>query len=255
MKQKVRYSLAENGIDSITHGIDHFLQGEKDTKNYKYAILHIFHGVEMILKEKLLRINPILIYSNIDKEIKEDHHTVGFERLYIRLKNTGIELGESDCKIIQRIQKIRNQIEHKETVIEIEDAKFIIGRSIEFLIKFMRKELKMELKKTIDTDRYKILVNMIDFYDEKVKIVEGEINHDIAGIDPKERSSVDVVFCPLCDERTVIVKECENEVTCHFCGESFLVYYCDRCSIPILLQSETETPIFCDVCKDDLFGV
>lgn len=255
MKQTLKYRLLDNGIDSIKHGIEHFLTGEKDNINYKYAILSIFHGLEMILKEKLLRINPILIYNDIDKEINEDQQTVGFDRLYIRLKNTGIELRSSDYRIIKKIQKIRNQIEHKEVAIDINETKLIIGSSIEFLIKFMRKELGKELKDEVsDDDKYKTLVNMINFFDEQIKLVEEEIEKEISQIDPKERSAVDIAFCPECNERTIIIRKNAKEATCRFCKEKFNVYYCINCSIPILKQYIIEDDILCDVCKDDLFG-
>ena len=255
MKETLKYRLLDNGIDSIKHGIEHFLQGKENIINYKYAILHIFHGAELILKERLYRMNPILIYSNIDREIKEDHHTIGFDKLVVRLKNTGIELDERAYRVIQRMQSIRNQIEHKEVAMEINEVKLIIGGSIEFIIKFMRKELKKELKETIEADKYKILMNIIDFYDEKVKIAESEIDQYMERIPPKERTAIDVVFCPECNQKTIIIEEGHKEVTCRLCDESFQVHYCNSCGIPILLQFKAQPPLFCDICREHLFGI
>ncbi|GAI94411.1 unnamed protein product [marine sediment metagenome] len=222
MKKTQKYRLFENGIDSIAHGIEHFLIGEKDNKNFKFAILHIFHGIEMILKEKLFKINPILIYSNIDQKINESSHTIGFSNLVIRLENVGIKFSKEEIETINGIQRIRNQIEHKDMLFGIDDVKFKIGKSIKFLINFMRDELNIDLQNYINKDNYKILVTMIDFYDEQVKIVEKEIEEYLKTFDPKDRQSIDIFFCPYCNNRTVIIEPDEKGfVTCHFCKEDF----------------------------------
>lgn len=95
---ELKYNLFENAIDSIKHGIEHFLGAQKDPKtegrHYKYSILHAIQGAELFLKERLLRINVILIYSNIDKPISEGSITADFKSLPQRLMNSGVSIKE-----------------------------------------------------------------------------------------------------------------------------------------------------------------
>jgi len=63
----IKFSLLENAIDSIEYGLDYFEKAEKEkiTKYYKYAILSIFQGTELLLKELISHENIIYIFDKI----------------------------------------------------------------------------------------------------------------------------------------------------------------------------------------------
>jgi hypothetical protein len=54
--------LEENAMDSLVHGIEHYLYGRKTT-DWKYVILHVFHAVELFLKARLAKYDESLIYK------------------------------------------------------------------------------------------------------------------------------------------------------------------------------------------------
>jgi hypothetical protein len=83
--------LLFNAVDSLKVGMEFFMRGDSDT-THKHAILTIFHSIELFLKEYLFRINPILIYRNIDKSITDDSITVGINEIIARLENLKIGL-------------------------------------------------------------------------------------------------------------------------------------------------------------------
>ena len=76
----MKIKLLENGLDSLKKGF-------KSLKNYeemylldnsgserfltlKDAVLAIHHGIEILFKEALIRTNEILVFSEIDKNLK-----------------------------------------------------------------------------------------------------------------------------------------------------------------------------------------
>ncbi|MGL6166995.1 MAG: hypothetical protein ACRC0Y_01765, partial [Fusobacteriaceae bacterium] len=61
----IKFTLYENAIDSLTHGITHLEDASKnDSKtDYKHSILLIFQGTELLLKSLLSQINVIYIFD------------------------------------------------------------------------------------------------------------------------------------------------------------------------------------------------
>lgn len=52
------FSLQENAIDSLQHGIEHFLEENQAGRNLKATIIHVFHAVELFLKAALATVHP-----------------------------------------------------------------------------------------------------------------------------------------------------------------------------------------------------
>jgi hypothetical protein len=63
--------IYENAVDSVKVGMTFYL-ADRSYSSGKHAILTLFHAIELLVKEYLYRINPILIYRHIDKRIQED---------------------------------------------------------------------------------------------------------------------------------------------------------------------------------------
>jgi predicted RNA-binding Zn-ribbon protein involved in translation (DUF1610 family) len=95
----IKFSLYENAITSINHGIDHLVYAvENDSKDdYKQSILSTFQGVELLMKELLYRIDPIYVF---------DKNTL-FDRCKNPMKPTIEEL--YNCKSIE-INKLCKEI-------------------------------------------------------------------------------------------------------------------------------------------------
>jgi hypothetical protein len=55
---ELKLNLYQNAIDSIKHGIEHYTTDTDETRRYKYTILHLAHGVLLILKERLGQEHP-----------------------------------------------------------------------------------------------------------------------------------------------------------------------------------------------------
>lgn len=70
------------------------MRRKSNTNDLKFAIIHIFHAIELYLKVRLVKESPLLIYTYPEKQINEDAHTVQFESLLGRLGNAGVDLNK-----------------------------------------------------------------------------------------------------------------------------------------------------------------
>jgi hypothetical protein len=78
---KLELSLLNNGLDFILKGIDELFDDDYvireyssavdiGTSSYKYGVLNLFSGFLLLLKERLYRHMPELIYKGSLKDIK-----------------------------------------------------------------------------------------------------------------------------------------------------------------------------------------
>jgi flagellin-specific chaperone FliS len=155
MMNVVSFNLLENGVDSIIEGMNYFISDSKTSRKYKFALLLVAHGVELILKERLARINDILIYANIDKLDRLDRNdteslpTVSLLDAIERLKHAKVAIDPKWVMVCRRMQKKRNEIQHLRVSLDIDEAKNIVGETIDFLIPFMRDELGKDLEQLV----------------------------------------------------------------------------------------------------------
>lgn len=143
----MKISLLENGLDSLKKGFDHlnryeemFLIEESGTERFfvlKDAVLSIHHGIEILFKEALKESNELLVFSEIDKNLKKaftqkrqnnfsslfeanpNLHTVNFIEAIDRVqKICGYDIRENFYKKLLKLQGYRNQITHSEVLID-----------------------------------------------------------------------------------------------------------------------------------------
>ena len=66
---KIEFDLLSNAEDSIQQAIELVAWGgnQSEPRRLKQAVQSIAHGVELLLKERLKRVHPCLIWENVDK--------------------------------------------------------------------------------------------------------------------------------------------------------------------------------------------
>lgn len=148
MTKTIKFDLLQNAIDSIEYAID-LLAYENSLKlstKYKRVIQAISHGIELLLKERLRRIHPSLVWENVDKYPNLDSRTVNSEGALNRLINIGgLKFHRDDIKLLRSIRKTRNAIEHYTWVIQLQEADFIAGMSLGFVAGFMKEHLDYDM--------------------------------------------------------------------------------------------------------------
>ena len=144
----ISFELIENAIDSVAHAIE--LMAWKDITDersrLKQAILSVAHGVELLLKERLRRVHPSLVWEDVDKYPRLDARTVGVDRAIHRLKSIGaVSLDESDVALIKSLRNTRNAIEHFSWQTTRQEASVIVGRALSFAVDFASQHLSYEI--------------------------------------------------------------------------------------------------------------
>ena len=187
----MKLSLIENGLDSLHSGykalnkyysllVSH---GDDDSKSIKLkrAIIDTHHGIEILMKYILSSHNELLIFSNIDNNVKnaykEKHqknlssifessnidkvHTVTFSEAFERLNTICNHTFSDDFKEkIDLLEKYRNRLTHAEISIDDQDIILLFDNLLD--------ELDMYLFSNIGV-AYKTLSG----YSELIK------NHDV----------------------------------------------------------------------------
>lgn len=153
-KPPLKLDLLENGIDFIRSGIEtFFLEGDPEPRQHKYAVLHIFAGVLLILKERLRRAHPALIFKKVDALKDENALTVDFDEVLTRLANCAdVTIDGSDLVKLRRAQATRNKLEHYAFELDLRATEKLIGQLAEIAYVFLREELNVSLEAHLSDD-------------------------------------------------------------------------------------------------------
>ncbi len=77
----VEFNLLSNAADSIDSAIELIAWGNEkvEASRLKQSIQSIAHGIELLLKERLRRVHPALLWENVDKYPSLNARTVNSE--------------------------------------------------------------------------------------------------------------------------------------------------------------------------------
>ena len=262
--QELKLNLMNNGIAFIQSGVRFFLHDEPDPASHKYAILHLFSGVLLLLKERLRREHPSLIFVDVKDVGKPDAKTVDFDEVISRLEAcAGVILVEKARKTLRSARRLRNLIEHYEPTIDVRHAQAVIGGLSEWAYLFMLDELGVHLEEHVEPevwDRMQELRTIAARLKEeevaawKRRIAkysalsdeELEALADLEPYHPKHNPNPDSFLqCPECSEESVLQTDdgdigvCTNKE----CREVCEITTCMRCD-----ERMTDGSDLCDSC-------
>lgn len=141
--------LFRSAVEVLEHGLWHYFRSNT-TADMKFAILHVDQAIELFLKEKV-RISGKSIYKN-PKE------TISIWGSYDILEK---EIG---CKIpekpdLELLHEERNNIQHKYANPDPDDTAFHMGKALQFLKRFLKDELKVNIADHIPSDYLKQILS------------------------------------------------------------------------------------------------
>lgn len=223
----VEYKLLANGLDFILSSGNQLKQlsntsEEKSIKQLlKYSLLHLFSGIELILKYRLLQEHWTYVYADMNKADKKafllgDFQSASIEELFIRLSRLcNIEVQQHTKKEIGKLKELRNKAMHFEVSGNLHAIESRINKNIGFVIRFISENLTIaELsgeEQTLLTEIKYVLKDLDKHYQNAILLAE-----KIA----KERGVFEhLVRCMECDEAFLWKEEGSNE--CLFCGAVF----------------------------------
>ena len=236
--------IYENAIDSLAVAIKFYL-AEDTASSRKHTILTLFHSIELFLKEYLYRVNPILIYKDIDKKIHDDSLTVGLNDSLVRLENLKLGLKDEPKNIIERIRKRRNRIEHHKYDLR-EDDRRVIAESLKFILYFIEEVLEEKIDEDIEPSLIIEIQSVVMTHSEQSGLVHKRIERYIQqkwpDWIPYEMELPDefegTVECPVCGHESLLLKPNAKLPFCFWCNVSIETTECDICGDYFLSEED-----------------
>src|ERR1700676_674834 len=138
--------LLENGLDFVQSGIEIYFSRRRPKPNsHKYAILHVFSGMLLLLKERLARIRPSLVFKCEAKAGTLGAKTTDYHTTLGRLEENGIRIDPTKRLVLDEIQTLRNAMEHYRFELTLARSEEIIGELVSFVYGFCRDELNVRI--------------------------------------------------------------------------------------------------------------
>jgi hypothetical protein len=235
IKESEMSAIYENAVDSLRIGMEFFVR-ETNYSTRKHAILTIFHAIELLLKERLAQINPVLIYKNIDAKITNDSFTVGAREALTRLENVGLGLPDEEKKIIERIQLIRNRIEHHRYDHTEKEDNEIIAASLKFILFFVEFALQRKLENHIDGALLRDINRRVLEYNERQGLAEYRFQEWALKVWPEWDEKLEdtpkefegTLPCPECRQDWLVVGYHDKPI-CFHCNTTIDAAACEDC--------------------------
>jgi acyl carrier protein len=255
---EIHFNILENALDFIESGVEFFGRNEyvndlgkglrvffpsySKPHDYKYALLNIASGLELLLKARLEIEHWSLIFDSVDKAIKDNLKTgnfssVSFSNLILRLQNIcGIKISEKQLKELKEFKNLRNKIEHYTFNINVYAIGPRLINILQFILHFIQDELEESGHLKYNDARVVSIKNNLSrissFVDSRYKDIESKIE-----------SNKNIALCPICQQDTVI--KSNNVTSCLFClskfdTEEFIDKYLNRFHFSVLYEHHSQ---------------
>ncbi len=228
-------SLLESALVFLGESLRSFRSG-----SLTFAILHVTTAVELVLKERLARVHPNLIFKTLDSEKLDRSKTVGLYELPFRLSHFGVQTNESELATIRDVAKWRNEIVHHTPTYDRNSAIARLGEVYNFLASFLVNQLKVDLKSAISADLYKTASELLSEW--KGVIAEARGRAIESGETPRSET------CPACGADGVLTEDADGTIRCHLCGENLKAGNCRICDKPAIGHPGWGDEIYHDAC-------
>jgi hypothetical protein len=220
--EPIKYDLFENGLDFLLSGLEHLSRKPLDKRDYKFGILHLAAGIELILKERLRREHWSLLFENVDKAnagamASGDFKSVMFESLVDRLAGVAkVTISKHEFQAIDDLRKRRNKVQHLHITETPEVIESLAARAVGFALDFIENELapkKMSLGEARMFEEIKDKLKDFEaFVAKRLKFLEARLKK-------AEADGGTIVDCVRCLQRGLLIDG--EEPKCLFCNSSF----------------------------------
>lgn len=140
----IHLDLLGNAEDSLERAMELVAFGDQqhDVRRLKQSIQAIAHAIELLLKERLRRLHPCLVWERVEQYPQLAAKTVTVEQALQRLAAIGnVTLPDFDMQLLRSLRATRNAIEHFSWTTTKPEAEAIVGRALEFAFHFAATEL------------------------------------------------------------------------------------------------------------------
>lgn len=260
--------IKENALDSFNEALEKFEQGENgNTKSYKFAILHVSHFLELILKIYIISMDENLVFSkcyrHVSKKAKDEKtsileafekikeedfdlkslivsdsspHTITLDQALEfakceKCKITGVNFVDTEfCSDIEWVKGLRNNIEHFQFKLEPKEVRLCIGRLVRGVIELLEIFSLMDLESEIGKDRFHTFEMLADEYTQLLREATREVE----------------------EQETETFRSIRPK---HYAFVEWNVYSCPECNNDTMIPNrESSTGYRCTFCKNEENG-
>ncbi len=269
--------LQENAIDSFNEALAKYELGQRgELRQYKFAILHLSHFLELVLKLYIVTVDENLLYSDCYKQIatRAKQESISLLNAYNKIIEDGVDLGRfiegkskpytitldqalnfakcekcgitgvdfvdiDFCNDIAWIKNLRNDIEHYQFRLTPKDARLCIGRLVRGVAEFIDIFDLFNLEDEVGADNLQIFQTLADEYSHRLSEAKKEVEEREA----EAFYGVRHKFYELVDWKVYECPECSND-TMIPSDESSTGYKCTFCQN----EDSDDIDVACDCC-------
>ncbi len=125
-------------LETFQHGLEHHL--EQSPLGRKFALMHIDQAVELLLKEKIVRLGKS-IYRN-------DNTTLSMRECFTSLDHAKVQLPERPR--LEDLHDLRNAVQHKGLTPDSESTDYYVEVAYTFAKSFLPNELGISFEEVVD---------------------------------------------------------------------------------------------------------
>jgi hypothetical protein len=175
----IRMTLGENSLDSLQESLAKVRDTDANVTAWKFAVVHIVHAIELMLKERLQREHRLLIFQNVDKPgtPARPGATVSLETALTRLQNADVNLDDDDLRAIGKAIEWRNRITHSEFALYVREVRTVFALLFEFIHTFHLKEMDTEVMDVIAPDLKPVAAQIMEVFRQEFVVFQGHTMH------------------------------------------------------------------------------
>ena len=237
-------SILKNAIDSIEIGLEDYNTGEE--RRFLSATRNLYAGILLLFKYKLVLLSPpdsdeVLIKTSIKpiltngclEWVGSGNKTVDFQDIKKRFNDLNISV---DWKILESIQKYRNNIEHYYSNYNKSSVEQLISNSFLVIRDFIVTELEVNPLDLLCKSSWDTMLAINDVY-KKEKAERDDAIASLNYLSPVLEKIFEDAICPACGSE-LIVPEVENEN-----AQDVYIYICRSCNHQIKYKEIVEIGI------------
>ncbi|HBG96651.1 MAG TPA: hypothetical protein DDY14_15305 [Chromatiaceae bacterium] len=280
-------TILKNAVQSIQVGVEDF--NSNDPRRVLSAARNIYAGILLLFKEKLRALSPpgsneVLVKKNIQPSttqtgvqfVGKGKNTVDVQQIKERFASLNVEV---EWKTIEKIQKVRNDIEHYCTSHTESKVREFIAESFLIIRDFLKTNLKLEPIDVLGEETWETLLKTAEVYSkelndcrsamEEVDWQSEALAQAVTSIHcpnclselirPKDKNTTDPVFstciCSSCGEEFALDEEVIQEALSeHFYADSYIamtdggdppIVTCHECGMETFIIAEDK----CAICQ------
>lgn len=214
MADELRLSLLENAEDFLREAVNY--AKASSPRDWKYAALHLWSALELLLKALLETEHWSLLFEDVDKASRKklregDFQTVRFDTALQRIGGiVGISIREKDLRYLRQLRDLRNRMTHSAVRLNVEQAKSVVARGISVFLTLEQQHLHEDPDKALEYEVNQALQDFQKYVDARLRDLKAELE----GSDRPHRR---FRACSSCTQETLVTKD--EVAACLFCGE------------------------------------